>query len=351
MSETKRFMTTGFGILALAWTLAGLAALPDGERLYLRHCAVCHGMDGRGGVGVPLALPAFQSSVSDHYLETTIRLGRSGRVMPAFSSLSDEKVDAVVEHIRSWVDGPQPDYSSERIAGDATLGKSLFLKHCAKCHGETAQGGHGTGKTFSRRRDFSIMAPALNNPGFLSSASDAMIRKTLIEGRADTPMPSFLKKGLTEKDIDDIISFLRSFESIESAKTEPVTEPAILVAESPYGLQETVESVKRAVTGKNFRLIREQYLEDGLTPAGQENKNQVVIYFCNFKFLYDALGLDPRIGMFLPCRVTVVEKDGVVKVMAVNPNFLSRLFNNSELDSACDELYAIYSDILEEATF
>ena len=37
--------------------------------------------------------------------------------------------------------------------------------------------------------------------------------------------------------------------------------------------------------------------------------------------------------------------------MAVNPNFLSRLFNNSELDSACDELYAIYSNILEEATF
>jgi mono/diheme cytochrome c family protein len=34
--------------------------------------------------------------------------------------------------------------------------------------------------------------------------------------------------------------------------------PAILVAESPYSLREAVEGVRRAVTGKNFRLIGER---------------------------------------------------------------------------------------------
>ena len=57
--------------------------------------------DGKGGVGVPLALTAFQSTVSDRYLQSTIRTGRPGRVMPAFSSLSDDEVLAIVRHIRS----------------------------------------------------------------------------------------------------------------------------------------------------------------------------------------------------------------------------------------------------------
>ena len=62
-------------------------------------------------------------------------------------------------------------------------------------------------------RDFPIMAPALNNPGFLAAVSDAMIRETLTQGREGTPMPSFSKQGLTHRDIDDIVSLIRAFES------------------------------------------------------------------------------------------------------------------------------------------
>ena len=63
-----------------------------------------------------------------------------------------------------------------------------------------------------------------------------------------------------------------------------------------------------------------------------------------------ALALDPRVGLFLPCRVTVVERDGKVLVMSINPKRLSHLFNNAELDRACEEMFQVYSDILEEAT-
>ena len=127
-------------------------------------------------------------------------------------------------------------------------------------------------------------------------------------------------------------------------------EPAMLMMESPYTLEETVEAVKRAAVGKNFRLIRDQILEDGLFPSEQQNTRQVMVYFCNFQFLYDALALDPRVGLFLPCRVTVVEREGKVLVMSINPKRLSRLFNNAELDRACDEMHKLYSEILEEST-
>jgi len=37
-------------------------------------------------------------------------------------------------------------------------------------------------------------------------------------------------------------------------------------------------------------------------------------------------------------------------VMSINPKRLSHLFNNAELDRACDEMYKLYEEILEEAT-
>ena len=80
-----------------------LLAAPDGARLYGQHCSVCHGSHGHGGVGVPLALPAFLATVDDDYLYKAIRNGRPGRVMPAFTDLSDVQIRAIVTHLRSWM--------------------------------------------------------------------------------------------------------------------------------------------------------------------------------------------------------------------------------------------------------
>ena len=40
-------------------------AAPHGDELYVTHCSSCHGNDGKGGVGVPIALPSFLDSVSN----------------------------------------------------------------------------------------------------------------------------------------------------------------------------------------------------------------------------------------------------------------------------------------------
>ena len=37
--------------------------------------------------------------------------------------------------------------------------------------------------------------------------------------------------------------------------------------------------------------------------------------------------------------------------MVINPKRLSAIFNNSELNLLCDQMYKIYVDIIEEATF
>ncbi len=50
-----------------------------------------------------------------------------------------------------------------------------------------------------------MIAPALDNPGFQKSVSDAMLKATLLRGREGTPMPSIEALGLKEKDADDLV--------------------------------------------------------------------------------------------------------------------------------------------------
>ena len=339
------------GILLLGITTV-IVGEPRGDELFAAHCAGCHGDTGKGGVGVPLSLPSFLESVDDDFLHKTIRMGRPGRVMPAFRALSDAQVDAIVRHIRSWSGKPEPEFSDKPVRGDAPRGKQLFASYCAACHGVNGDGGRGTGVTFSRKRDLPIIAPALNNAGFLAAASDEMIRHTLQFGREGTPMRSFLVQGLSEQDINDLVSYVRTYE-----KQQPVAEKSAVTvaettiwAESSYTLEETIENLKDAIVSQNFILIRQDTLEHGLVAEGEEDPSQVILHFCNFKFLFEALAVDPRVGMFLPCRITVTEKDGKVMVSAINPLYLSRLFNNNELNEYCKKMYAVYSAILEDAT-
>lgn len=329
---------------------AGAVSAADGATLYARNCAACHGEDGSGGIGVPLSLPSFLATVDDAYLRKTIRLGRPGRVMPAFAQLSDAEVDAIVAHIRSWHKGKAPVFDTRPIRGDASRGEKLFGRYCAGCHGAKGEGSHGTGVTFSRPRDLPIMPPALNNPGYLASATDAQIKNTLIKGREGTPMVAFKPRGLTDRDLDDIVAFVRSLEKQTPAKPAVLdTSEPILVVESPYDLATTVENVKRAATSNNFVFIREQKLDSGIAPEGQENPKQHIVYFCNFGMLNQALAIDPRVGLFLPCRITVVEEAGKVRMMSINPKRLSRIFNNSELNEMCDQMTQLYKTIMEEA--
>jgi len=271
--------------------------------------------------------------------------------MPAHRELSDAEVQAIVGHIRGWMpEDMEVDLPPGPIEGDPQRGKPLYAKHCAECHGDNGEGGHGTGVTFSRPRDLPIIAPALNNTGFLEAASDRVIKAALVHGRRSTPMDPYPAKGVSDQAIDDIVAYVRAFEE------DPITwQPAddsqpVLRYESPYSVEETVAAVKRAAVGHNFRLIRVQRLEHGLFPEAEQNPGQVIVYFCNFKFINEALAIDPRVGIFMPCRVTVVQREDGVQVMSINPKYLSRLYNNQELDEACDEMTGVYRAILEEAT-
>jgi cytochrome c oxidase cbb3-type subunit 3 len=270
--------------------------------------------------------------------------------MPTFYRLSNQDIDAIIGYIRSWKKTSIPDWDGTLIKADAHAGERLFNTHCTSCHGESGRGGKGTGMMFSRPRDLPIAPPALNNQGFLNSASDLMIKNIITHGRNQTPMPAASQFNLTENDINNLVSYIRSLQQTMVSGEQILDEPTVLIYDSPYSFDQTIANIKRAVVGNKFKLIRDQALDYGFVPEAQESKTHTMVYFCNYEILNDALAIDPRVGMFLPCRITVLEQDGLVQAMSINPKRLSQLFNNDELDRACEQMHDTYSSILQAAT-
>jgi cytochrome c oxidase cbb3-type subunit 3 len=340
-------------IAVLLWPATSVAA-PDGKQLYEKHCDACHQSHGEGGIGLPLS-PIKLANVSDDYLYKTIRLGRPGRIMPSYQGLSDAQVHALVAYLRSWSGNPGMEFSDERIVGDPVNGEKHYKKRCSKCHADDGSGeGKGTGVTKSRERRFMVMPAAINNRGYLESASDHLIRNIIIADREDSKMPSMRSK-LSDQEINDVVAYVRAMQDTAAqpeAEEEAEDIQLSYVVESPNDFETTVNAVRQALTGSNFRIFADRYLEQGLIDEFSHNTRQLSLRFCNFNELYNMLNIEPRLGVVLPCRITVMEREsGEVILVAPNMKEMANWFNNDELEALAKSMNDTIQAVLEEATF
>lgn len=82
-----------------------------GEQWYHYICATCHGVAGdgylAGGTGTAIGKSGFLDKVSDGFIRTTIREGRSNTRMLSFSgpagiaNLSDREIDDIIVYLRT----------------------------------------------------------------------------------------------------------------------------------------------------------------------------------------------------------------------------------------------------------
>lgn len=333
--------------------ISGLVqAIPDGRTLYAEYCSACHQFAGAGGIGLPLVKKKLDD-VSDEYLFKSIRYGRPGRVMPAFREMSDAQVSAIVRYMRQGTGSVAREYDPAPLSGDMAHGQALFEEHCVKCHGDDGTGeGEGTGVTQSRERSFLVMPSSVANPGFLESVTDRQMHHVIEIGREDSDMPGFTKKGLSEKDMNDLVVYVRKLGKAAGGAT-PIDpeEPLSHVTESDYDFETTVANVKASLVGSNFRNFPDRFLEQGLVDEFSVNQRQVALRFCNFSKLYGMLNIEPRLGVVLPCRVTVMERaDGKVILVTPNLRVVSRWFNNDELVELWEAMEETFQEIIEEAT-
>ncbi len=192
-----------------------------GAILYKANCTMCHGADGSGDLGPSINTQAFLTAVLDGYLVKTMIEGRPGTGMPSWRHLSNDDIASIIQHLRTWQtkDSMTEEWHAQSVTpGDWDAGRHLFTGHCSGCHGSDGEGATG---------------PQLNNPVFLETVSNVMLRHWITNGKEGTEMRGFRKGGqgiteLSDRQIEDLIAYLRLLE-----RTEP--DEITRVSKSPHG--------------------------------------------------------------------------------------------------------------------
>jgi cytochrome c oxidase cbb3-type subunit 3 len=124
----------------------------------------------------------------------------------------------------------------------------------------------------------------------------------------------------------------------------------LLVLRTAKPMERALSDLKEAIGNNNYVFIRQQNIDSRLTTTANENSRVVFVYFCNFGMLDQALKVDSRVGVFLPCMVMLIQRPEGVELVAVNPKLISSRLNDNRLNGICDQLTEDYRKILEEAS-
>lgn len=163
-------------------------AMAIGDRLFMNHCAQCHGSDARGSKGFPnLADADWLWGGTPEKIKETLVQGRNGVMPPMAAAVgSPEDVRNVAHYVLSLSGSP---HDSLRAA----LGKTRFGA-CAACHGMDGKGNAAMG------------APNLTDDIWLHGWGESAIVNMINNGK-NNQMPSQANK-LTEGQIHVLASYV-----------------------------------------------------------------------------------------------------------------------------------------------
>ncbi len=184
-----------------------------GAWLYTQHCHRCH---------LEYGYSRMARALAEKKVESTIRSGKSGTSMPAFSrreggDLSVREIQSIVRYVMAFEQlnaapalpadlftPPTPDPSRlamiplpvvPPVSADARAGARWYALHCSRCHGLAGEGGIG---------------PALARP-WPSVRPDLTIRAAIADGIPGAPMHGWKQTAdaaLTDQQIDDLVIYL-----------------------------------------------------------------------------------------------------------------------------------------------
>lgn len=218
-SKMHQRKPVSLGIIGTAFLCAALSTnlmanqklIAEGEKLYNQNCIFCHQADaiGKPGVAPSLTNAEFLATASDKFILTTIRDGREGTAMIPYAHLGKQKIEAILSYLRDHQTiknySAKIDAQPNAHGGDPRLGKQWYDQICSTCHGPEGNGYQAGGS-----------GTAVGKAGFLRVASDGFIRETIKEGRSNTRMLPFqgpeAMADLSDREIDDIISYLRTLQ-------------------------------------------------------------------------------------------------------------------------------------------
>jgi uncharacterized protein (DUF302 family) len=129
------------------------------------------------------------------------------------------------------------------------------------------------------------------------------------------------------------------------------------MAETAYGIgrdldapyDEAVTRVREALTSEGFGVIAEIDVRKTMKEKlGVDGRPYVILGACRPQSAHAALGVEPDVGLLLPCNVVVYETDSGTRVAAVNAGAMLGMVGNEELGPIADDIQARLGRVIDK---
>ena len=102
--------------------------------------------------------------------------------------------------------------------------------------------------------------------------------------------------------------------------------------------EEAVKAVEQETDAAGFRVLHIHDVTKMLAEKGFEIEPFKIVEICNAKSAYAVLQADIKIGLCLPCKINVYQKDGKTYISGMRPVVLPKFFPKANLGNLPTEV-------------
>jgi len=110
-----------------------------------------------------------------------------------------------------------------------------------------------------------------------------------------------------------------------------------------------VDSVVRETEKAGFRVLHIHDVQETLSKKGFAIEPLKIIEICNAKNAYDVLQKDLRMGLLLPCKINVYQKEGETYISGMKPSVMRGIFKSKDLEGLFKNVEEVIDIIINKA--
>jgi len=110
-----------------------------------------------------------------------------------------------------------------------------------------------------------------------------------------------------------------------------------------------VEAVELETAKAGFKVLHIHNVKETIGAKGFEIEPFKIIEICNAQSAYTVLRADINIGLCLPCKINVYQKDGKTFISGMRPIILPQFFPKANLGNLPAEVDEIIIGIIEKS--